>query len=141
MLKTKLYRYMKRHPLGRKVFFVGLGLAALIGTAQIADRTAESGPLSARQAIQHVGEVATVCGSVASTHFARLSNERPTFINLGKPYPHQVFTIVVWGEDRPAFSEPPENLSGYLCVTGRISSYHGVAEMEVSSPSQIRQRK
>jgi hypothetical protein len=45
-----------------------------------------------------------------SVHFwARIKGE-PTFLNLNRPYPNQIFKILVWGEDRPKF----ENLEGKI---------------------------
>ena len=49
------------------------------------------------QATSHVGEHQTVCGTVASATYAVKSNGRPTFLNLGQPYPNHVFTAVMWG--------------------------------------------
>jgi hypothetical protein len=62
------------------------------------------------EAGSHIGEVQTVCGMVASSKFASQSKKQPTFINLDKAYPNQIFTIVIWGSDRGKFSEPPEDL-------------------------------
>jgi len=62
--------------------------------------------LTATQAKAHVGEQATVCGSVAGVHYATRSKGEPTFINLDKPYPDQIFTILIWGSDRPKFGNP-----------------------------------
>lgn len=96
-------------------------------------------PISAGDAINHVGENATVCGQVASTHWAMRSRGNPTFINLDRPYPNQAFTIVIWGSDRPKFGYPEATYSGHrICVSGRISVYRGTAEMIASEPSQIR---
>jgi hypothetical protein len=53
--------------------------------------------LTANEAKDHVGETATVCGSVVSTRYATSSKGRPTFLNLDKPYPNQVFTVLIWG--------------------------------------------
>jgi hypothetical protein len=39
--------------------------------------------IPASEARNHVGENATVCGQVASAHYAASSRGRPTFINLG----------------------------------------------------------
>ena len=44
-------------------------------------------PLSAKEAKDHVGEQAKVCGVVASAHFAYRSKGSPTFLNLDEPYP------------------------------------------------------
>lgn len=93
--------------------------------------------LTPEQAAQHVGERATVCGTIASSHYADTTGGKPTFINLGQPWPHPIFTIVIWGNDRSRFTTSPEYWTGHLCVTGRIASYHGEPEIKVSSPEQI----
>ena len=97
--------------------------------------------ISAREAKNHVGEEATVCGMVASAHYAASSRGRPTFINLDQPYPNQIFTIVIWEEDRAKFGNPEERyIDKNICATGRITLYRGVAETTVREPAQIRVR-
>jgi len=96
-------------------------------------------PISASDAINHIGERAAVCGQVVSIHYAMRSRGNPTFINLDKPYPNQVFTIVIWGSDRAKFGDPELAYSEHrVCVTGLISSYRGTPEMIASDPLQIR---
>lgn len=86
----------------------------------------------------HLGERATVCGIVASAKYAVRSRGKPTFLNLGKPYPNQIFTAVVWGDDRSKFSYPSESLDGSsICVSGSIRSYHGTPEIIVRYPADI----
>ena len=97
--------------------------------------------IQAADAKDHIGERATVCGQVASTHFAERSKGEPTFINLDKPYPNQIFTILIWGSERAKFGDPERTYSGkHVCVTGRIASYRGVAEIIAYEPSQINGR-
>jgi hypothetical protein len=63
----------------------------------------------------------------------------PTFINLDKPYPNQIFTVLIWGSDRPKFGDPEETYrSKRICVTGKISDYKGVPEIVAYEPSQIK---
>jgi len=62
--------------------------------------------IPASQTGQHVGEMATVCGYVASSRYLSTSRSKPTFLNLDKPYPNQDFTVVIWSEDREKFGEP-----------------------------------
>ena len=64
---------------------------------------AQTSKITAREAKDHIGEVQTVCGKVASTHFASKSKGEPTFLNLDEPYPKEVFTILIWGSDRAKF--------------------------------------
>ncbi len=95
--------------------------------------------ISAAEARNHVGEKATVCGNVASAHYAARSRGNPTFINLDKPYPNQIFTVLIWGSDRPKFGDPEERYgSKHICVTGTITEYRGVPEVTAYEPSQVR---
>jgi len=92
--------------------------------------------LSASQAKGHEGETATVCGVVAGTHTATSSRGTPTFINLDVPYPRQVFTVLVWGEDRGNVGTLPKD-GEHVCVTGPIKDYRGVPEIEVHNKQQV----
>jgi len=95
------------------------------------------------QAINHVGEQLTICGPVVSTNYATASNGSPTFMNIGKPYPDSNrFIVLIWGNNRHNFLFEPESyyLGKNICVTGVITKYDGVAQIEVSSPSQIKVR-
>ena len=80
---------------------------------------------------------ATVCGSVASAHYAPQSRGQPTFLNLGQAYPNDEFTAVIWGEDRAEFGKP-ETLAGQrICVTGPLTLYRGKPEMILTDASQL----
>ncbi len=94
--------------------------------------------ISAKDASAYVGQTVTVCGYVASTKYAYRSKGQPTFLNLDKPYPNQIFTALIWGSNRPAFGAPETTYSGKnICVSGLIKSYRGIPEIIVSSPAQI----
>jgi hypothetical protein len=98
--------------------------------------------LTATEAKDHVGEQATVCGKVASTRYAVTSRGKPTFLNLDKPYPAQVFTILIWGENRDKFGAPEEKYHDkQICVTGKINEYRGGPEIVVSDPQNIEVQK
>lgn len=98
--------------------------------------------LTASDAKNHVGETATVCGQVASTHFAAQSHRSPTFLNIDAPYPRQIFTALIWGSDRPKFGNPERTYANRrVCVSGRIDIYKGVPEIIVSDPNQIEIQK
>ncbi|MFZ0929557.1 MAG: hypothetical protein WAN11_13205 [Syntrophobacteraceae bacterium] len=62
----------------------------------------------------------TEYSKVASAHFAAKSKGQPTSLNLDKPYPARVFTLIVRGADRGKFYKPPETrCSGKkICATG-----------------------
>src|ERR1035441_4923031 len=84
--------------------------------------------LTTAQAKTHEGENATVCGVVAGERTATSSRGMPTFINLDSAYPKQVFTILVWGDDRSSVGELPRTGSR-VCATGQIADYHGGPEI------------
>jgi micrococcal nuclease len=103
---------------------------------------ADAGTLTPAQAGGHIGERATVCGLVASSHFAARSRGNPTFLNLERPYPNQVFTVLIWGSDRGKFGAPEvEFQSRRICVTGDIRGYRGVPEIIATQPEQITVQK
>lgn len=94
------------------------------------------------EASDHPGEYKTVCGAVFGTLYAVNEQGQPTFLNIGNDYPNpRRFTVVIWGRDRNNFPSPPETLynRANICVSGIISLYEGVPEIEVSTPLQITQ--
>ena len=99
---------------------------------------ADAANLTATQAKVHIGESATVCGVVASAKFSSRSKNHPTFLNLDRPFPRHIFTIVIWGPDRPKFGDPEIKYRGQrVCVTGTIKEFDDAAEITVSDPGQI----
>lgn len=100
--------------------------------------TASAAVLSPNDAATHVGEDATVCGVVASAHYAPGSRGQPTFLNLGHAYPNEDITAVIWGEDRTKFGAP-ETLQGQrICVNGPITPYRGKPEMILHDAAQLK---
>ena len=94
--------------------------------------------LTPSEAKEHFGEAATVCGEVVSTRYAESSSGKPTFLNLERPYPNQVFTAVIWGESRSKFGKPEDDYKGKrICVSGKITAYAGQPEIVVADPKQI----
>lgn len=113
-------------------------VAVALGLLLISQGLAENS-ISAAEAKKHIGESATVCGLVVGTHFAANSRGEPTFLNLDEPYPNQVFTIVIWGSDRPKFGNPESTYgTKHVCVSGAIESYRGVPQIVARGPGQIR---
>ena len=63
---------------------------------------------------------------------------QPTFLNLDKPYPDQLFTVVIFGDDRAKFGTPESSLRGTrICVTGVIRVFRELPEMVLKDPSQL----
>lgn len=110
-------------------WFLGLLLVVVFSNQVCAQKK-----LSAQDAKNHIGENATVCGTLASEHFAENSKGQPTFIDLDEPYPKQIFTVLIWGSDRSAFGKIPTK----MCVTGTIALYRGIPEIVARTPNQIK---
>jgi hypothetical protein len=117
-----------------RLFKIGLAVAVLLSLVALAQKR-----LFAAEAKDHFGESATVCGQVASTQYAASSKGQPTFLNLDKPYPNQIFTVVIWGDNRSKFGTPESGYKGKnICVSGKITAYAGLPEIVVDDPKQIR---
>ncbi len=113
-------------------------LLILLVTTLLCHSVAAQRKISATEARDHAGETATVCGNVVSTRYAASTKGQPTFLNLDKPYPNQIFTAVIWGNNRSRFGTPESDYKGkQICVTGKIAEYRGVPEIVVNDPGQI----
>lgn len=89
------------------------------------------GAVTAAAATEKVGKVAIVCGKVVTATYATSTRGKPTFLSLGRAYPKQLFTILIWEEDRPAFDRPPEEAfrDQWACIEGRVEDYKGVPQI------------
>ncbi len=97
----------KTFPILVTLFIVSVGLTA-----------SASNTLTADEARNHIGQTATVCGVVASNSLGR-SDQRLSS-TLDNPYPNQVFTILIWGDDLAKFSPKPSAWEGKrICAAGR----------------------
>lgn len=81
--------------------------------------------LSWDAAAEYVGTEQRVCGPITTIR----TDDDDVFLNLGRDYPDPArFTIIIWDvgevERLPAGTE--------LCATGLVSSYDGVAQIELS---------
>jgi hypothetical protein len=95
--------------------------------------------LAPADAKDHFGETASVCGTVVSTRYASSTKGQPTFLNLDKAYPNQVFTVLIWGSNRAKFGAPESEYKGKrICVTGKIENFRGVPEIVASDPQQVK---
>jgi hypothetical protein len=97
--------------------------------------------LTVDEAAHHVGETATVCGTIASASYASHSKGQPTFLDFDKPYPEEHFAALIWVTDRAKFRTPESTLLGkQVCVTGVIQLFRGRPEMVLHDPSQLIQK-
>jgi hypothetical protein len=114
--------------------FLALALLQLAPCAALAD------DLSAAQAAGQIGQGATICDTVTSVTSSAVLPGRPTFLNFGRPYPNQDFTVVIWGNQRDQVR--PDDLAGKrVCVKGAVSGFQGKPEMYLQSADQLQRQK
>jgi DNA/RNA endonuclease YhcR with UshA esterase domain len=114
-------------------------ICVAVACVSLAPATTIAQSISAEEAANHIGQEATVCGSVASARYASRSRGKPTFLNLSAPYPRQIFIVVIWGEDRGKFGQPETTYTGErICVTGRIALYRRMPEIIIRDPAMLR---
>lgn len=90
------------------------------------------------QAIDHVGQEATVCGTIEHARYASASRRQPTFLNFGGRFPNHLFTAVIFGADRPKFGSPEVvYLKKPVCVSGRLQLYRGKPAIILTEPKQL----
>lgn len=120
--------------------------AAVEGAGQEAQSSAlpvEKAPVLPRitpeQAKDHVGEKLTVCGKVMLAVHVQDQPRQPTYLNFGRPYPDQVFSVIIRNEDRDNFPSPPETLFADqdVCATGMIAESEAGPQMRVESPEDV----
>lgn len=114
--------------------------AAAAEAEAAAEAAIPDGAISWEEAPDYVGETVSVYGPVAGTKFASSSNGGPTFLDIGADYPDPSrVTVLIWGEDRANFSSAPERYyqGKTICVSGKLTTYNGACQIEVSSPNQI----
>ena len=97
------------------------------------------GKINTVQARDFIGKEACVCGKVVSTKFNENGKTNPTYINLDKKYPEQVFTVMIFGQDRSNFSYKPEDfLQGKtICVKGKVTEYKGTPQIIANKEKQV----
>jgi hypothetical protein len=114
-------------------------VALCLGFFVITSAAAHAATIAPNEAATYLGQTETVCGTVASAHYAPRSHGHPTFLNLGHAYPNEDFTAVIWGENRAQFGTP-EDMEGHrICVTGPIKLYRGKPEIILENPSQLKE--
>ncbi len=106
-------------------------LFALICTASI---FAESSTYTPGEAAKHVGETATITGTVDGVHQSGKGN---IFLNMGGKYPNQAFTAFIPSASAAQFSNPQQYEGKTVAVSGKITLYKGKPEIIVNWPSQI----
>lgn len=74
----------------------------------------------------NLNKVVTICDSVASYNVSK-GKDPNIYIYLGKPFPYQKLTIVIFyhNEDKFGVIHPRYLLNNKVCVTGKLTEYKG----------------
>jgi hypothetical protein len=93
--------------------------------------------VSAYDARDYSGEVATIYGKVADAYYNYDTDEY--FLYFGDYFPNHDFSVILPGSEARRFSPDPVNyfLNQHLSVTGYVNNYDGKPEIQVRSARQI----
>lgn len=109
-------------------------VAAVLSGCSAASSDTGSGDVSWRDAADYAGDVVRVCGPLKSTG----SDGNDRFFNLGAPFPQVPrFTIVVWDHPDSVETVDPATSSYRACVSGEVSVYDGVPQIELDDGGDI----
>ncbi|MCW3091200.1 MAG: hypothetical protein JWP81_2269 [Ferruginibacter sp.] len=88
---------------------------------------------------KHDGDSVTVCTRIFGARYFENGKGAPTLLNAGAKYPDAPLTIVIYGENRTAFANKPEEfyIDKNVCITGRISMFKGKPQIVVAKESDI----
>lgn len=88
------------------------------------------------EAVNHIGERATVCGDV---HGITQRPGQGTYLSFGRTYPNQVFAVIIADDDSSSFPADVQNAYGdrKVCVSGLIEGKGRSAEMTVRTGAQV----
>jgi hypothetical protein len=120
---------------------LGLVASGFTGHSTIARPSAVAKPwcagaVSWSTARRRVGRTVRVKARVVRAYYASSSSGRPTFLDLGHPYPSRSrLTLLIWGSDRDNFPSAPERMfrqGRLVCAQGTVTLYRGVPEIQLS---------
>jgi nuclease S1 len=117
----------------------GVRLAKILNESLVDYQAAAVAPVgpqtySDREAAAHVGETATVVGTVVSVHRVKSGN---IYLNFGADYPHQTFSGAILNPHDPAFNQLDSLAGKRVGVRGTIKNYKGQPEILIESMEQI----
>jgi len=124
------------------VTICSIGLTSLA----LAQGAAKAAPprVAPAEAKNHIGEAATVCGTVVDSKVADpgVGRGKPVFFDLDEPQPKPVFFFVAFGTPEGG---PQEAIAAYqgkqVCVTGKISSLANGPFIMAADRTQVKVQK
>ena len=92
------------------------------------------GTISYTEASAHIGEIASVRGTLVKAY---TSASGTVFLDFCTSYKGCPFSGVIFAGDVPKVGDLTKYTGTLITLTGKISSYQGTAEIVVTSPNQI----
>lgn len=100
--------------------------------------SSHAGTIDSSQAISHVGQQHQVCGDVSQVKY----HSKGVFINLGKRFPNQDLSIVIWKNNLNNIETAFNGLSSLnkrrVCATGLIEIYRNKPQIEIKNASSLK---
>lgn len=116
---------------------ISLMSAALLASVSLAATADEMIP--PENAARFAGKDGMVCGKVEKARYAEGSEGQPTFLHMGGAFPRHTFSARIPGSARGNFSFDLVSLEGKtVCAIGKIARDASRAEIEVTSPSNLK---
>ena len=95
------------------------------------------GRFNTTQAKYHIGQTATICGTVVSTRRTQKANA--VYLNMDRNHPNQEFYATIWDYNGPNFHYDPVTylLNKKVCVTGKVTMYNDIPRISVNNENEI----
>lgn len=97
-------------------------------------------PIAAEDVANYIGDSVTVLGTVHNGLYFSESENKPTILNIGAPYPDPLLTAVINGQDRTKFTGEPETFyaNKNISITGKVVLNNGKPQMLLHDINQIK---
>lgn len=95
------------------------------------------GRFNTTQAKYHIGQTATICGTVVGTRRTQKANA--VYLNMDRNHPNQEFYATIWDYNGPNFHYDPVTylLNRKVCITGKITLYNDIPRISVNNENEI----
>ena len=117
--------------------YIFLALLTVIGLTS----NAQLKEIEIEEASKHIGDSVHLVAQITGVRQLANIDRRPTFINLGKPYPNQLLTLVIWEEVRNQITDDlsEEKLKGgVVIVTGVIELFKDKPQIVIRNTKQLK---
>jgi DNA/RNA endonuclease YhcR with UshA esterase domain len=108
--------------------------AVSASTVQSNQKSVSGGIYDYTEAVNHVGENATIRGTVIDVYTSKTGT---IFFDFCKSYKTCPFSAVIFASSAGDFQNIKQYTGQNISITGTVTSYQGKAEIVIESPSQI----